>query len=61
MATNFRNLEADVRGFDARFSSYLEQEGVKLQEEAKILGAEIEYLKDQVKACDSFHAIHVNN
>ena len=59
MAINFKNLEADIRGFDVRFSTYLEQQGVKLAEEAKILEGEIDYLKDQIKWCVSFHAIHV--
>jgi hypothetical protein len=61
MAINFRNLEADIRGFDARFSTYLEQEGVKLAEEAKILQGEIDYLTKQIQSCVCFHAIHVNN
>jgi hypothetical protein len=61
MATNFRNLEADIRGFDARFSTYLEQQGVKLAEEAKVLQEQIDALKDEIKSCVSFHAIHVNN
>ena len=61
MAINFKNLAADVSGFSKRFEAYLEQQQVALEEEAKILQAEIDYLKEQISLCVSLHAIRVNN
>ncbi|CCM00799.1 uncharacterized protein FIBRA_02841 [Fibroporia radiculosa] len=49
MSANFTNLEADVRGFGARFETYLEQKKVQLEQMATSLKADIDTLQGQIK------------
>ncbi|EGN94764.1 hypothetical protein SERLA73DRAFT_187820 [Serpula lacrymans var. lacrymans S7.3] len=49
MAGNFRNLEADVRGFGERFATYLEQKKVELEQLATTLKTDIDALQEQIK------------